>query len=156
MLRSVILSAALVLLAATMVFAGERTMESYMELLRADLRTARIAIITEVMQFTDEQSEIFWPIYRKYQLEIEKLNDEAIYLIREYLEGLGKHSDRDAEALLNKRFALEKKRIGVEEKYFRQMTRVLPKKTAVKFFQLEHTINLLIDLQISAELPFIE
>jgi hypothetical protein len=156
MLRRAILSAALVLLAATMVSAGERTMESYMELLRADLRTARIAIITEVMQFTDEQSEIFWPIYRKYQLEIEKLNDEAVYLIREYLEGLGKHSDRDAQTLLNKRFALEKKRIGVEEKYFRQMTRKLPTKTVVKFFQLEHTINLLIDLQISAELPFIE
>jgi hypothetical protein len=156
MLRRVILFAALVLFAATMVSAGERTLESYMELLRSDLRTAKIAIITEVMQFTDEQSEVFWPIYRKYQLEIEKLNDEAVYLIREYLEGYGEHSDRDAEVLLKKRFALEKKQIGVEEKYFRQMTRVLPTKTVVKFFQLEHMISLLIDLQIAAELPFIE
>ena len=156
MLKSAILCAALVLVVASAVSASERTLESYMELMRADLRTAKIAIVTEVMQFTDEQSEVFWPIYRKYQLDIEKLNDEAIYLIREYMAGYGKHSDHDAERLLKKRFAIDKKQIGIEEKYFRQMTRVLPTKTVVKFFQLEHTLNLLLDLQISAELPFIE
>jgi hypothetical protein len=156
MLRRVILCAALILVVASAVSAGERTLESYMELMRADLRTAKVAIITEVMQFTDEQSEIFWPIYREYALEIEKLNDEGIYLIQEYMAGYGKHSDRDAEKLLKKRFGLDKKRIGIEEKYFRQMSRALPVKTAVKFFQLEHTLNLLMGLQIAAELPFIE
>lgn len=156
MLKRAILCAALVLAVATAVSAGERTLESYMELMRADLRTAKVAIITEVMQFTDAESEVFWPIYREYALEIEKLNDEAIYLIREYLAGYGEHSDRDAEKLLKKRFGIDKKQIAVEEKYFRRMNRALPTKTVVKFFQLEHTLNLLIDLQIAAELPFIE
>jgi hypothetical protein len=127
-----------------------------MELMRADLRTAKVAIITEVMQFSDEDSEEFWPIYREYALEIEKLNDEALYLIREYLAGYGEHSDKDAEKLLKKRFGIDKRQIAIEEKYFRKMNRVLPTKTVVKFFQLEHTLNLLIDLQIAAELPFIE
>ena len=156
MFKRAILCAALVLVIASAVSAGERTLESYMELMRADLRTAKVAIITEVMQFTDEQSEIFWPIYREYQLEIEKLNDEAIYLIQEYMAGYGKHTDKDAEKLLKKRFGIDKKQIGIEEKYLRRMNRVLPTKTVVKFFQLEHTLGLLIDLQIAAELPFIE
>jgi hypothetical protein len=141
---------------ATAVSAGDRTLESYMELMRSDLRTAKIAIITEVMQFTDAESEVFWPIYREFQLEMEKLNDELIFLIQEYLAGYGKHTDNDAEKLLKKRFGIDKKQIGIEEKYFRKLNRVLPTKTAVKFFQLEHTLHLLIDLQIAAELPFIE
>jgi hypothetical protein len=156
MLKRTILCAVLALLVAAAASAGERTLESYMELMRSDLRTAKVAIITEVMQFTDAESEVFWPIYREYQLEMEKLNDELIYLIREYLAGYGKHSDADAEKLLKKRFGLDKKQIGIEEKYFRKMARALPTKTAVKFFQLEHTIGLLVDLQIAAELPFIE
>lgn len=156
MLKRVILCAALVFVMATAVSAGERTLESYMELMRSDLRTAKVAIITEVMQFTDEQSEVFWPIYREYQLEMEKLNDEAIYLIQEYMAGYGKHSDKDAEKLLKKRFGIDKKRIGIEEKYLRKMSRALPGKTVVKFFQLEHTLGLLVDLQIAAGLPFIE
>jgi len=156
MSRRVVLCAALVLVLASAVSAGERTLESYMELMRADLRTAKVAIISEVMQFSDEDSEVFWPIYREYALEIEKLNDEALYLIREYLAGYGEHSDKDAEKLLKKRFGIDKRQIAIEEKYFRKMNRILPTKTVVKFFQLEHTLNLLIDLQIAAELPFIE
>jgi len=156
MSKRAFLCAALVLLIVSAVSADERTLEAYMELMRADMRTARVAIITEVMRFTDEESEIFRPIYRKYQLELEKLNDEAVYLIKEYLAGYGEHTDQGAEKLLKKRFDLHKKRISIEEKYFRQMERVLPTIMVVRFFQLEHTINLLIDLQIAAELPFIE
>ncbi|MGD9400836.1 MAG: hypothetical protein PVF95_01075, partial [bacterium] len=70
--------------------------------------------------------------------------------------GYGEHSEKDAEKLLKKRFGIDKRQIAIEEKYFRKMNRVLPTKTVVKFFQLEHTLNLLIDLQIAAELPFIE
>jgi hypothetical protein len=146
----------LVLVIASAVSAGDRTLESYMELMRADLRTAKVAIITEVMQFSDEDSEVFWPIYREYELEMMKLGDEMLYLIKEYMAGYGEHSDKDAEKLLKKRFGIDKKQIAIEEKYFRQMNRQLPTKTVVKFFQLEHTLNLLVDLQIAAELPFIE
>ena len=52
MLKRAILCAALILVIASAVSAGERTLESYMELMRSDLRTAKIAIITDVMQFT--------------------------------------------------------------------------------------------------------
>ena len=156
MLKRVVLCAALVFVMATAVSAGERTLESYMELMRSDLRTAKIAIITEVMQFADAESEVFWPIYREYQLEVEKLNDEMIYLIEEYLAGYGKHTDKDAEKLLKKRFGIDKKHLSIAEKYFRKLDRALPTKTVVKFFQLEHTLNLLVDLQIAAGLPFIE
>ncbi len=156
MLKRSILLAALVLAVASAAFADERTLESYVELMRADLRTAKVAIITEVMQFTDEQSAVFWPVYREYDLDIQKLNDEALYLIQEYLAGYGKLTDRDAEKLLKKRFGIDKKRIAIEEKYFKKLNRVLPTKTVVKFFQLEHTLNLIVGLQIAAELPFIE
>lgn len=156
MLKRAILCAALILVIASAVSAGERTLESYMELMRSDLRTAKIAIITDVMQFTDAQSEVFWPVYREYQLEMEKLNDEMIFLIQEYMAGYGKHTDNDAEKLLKKRFGIDKKQIGIEEKYFRKLNRILPTKTVVKFFQLEHTLNLLVDLQVAAGLPFIE
>lgn len=37
-------------------------LERYFELLRQDVRTKKVAVITEVMVLTDEQSEAFWPL----------------------------------------------------------------------------------------------
>ena len=50
-------------------------LSAYAELLRADVRAQKVAIITEVMGFTDKEDEAFWPIYREYDLEMAKLGD---------------------------------------------------------------------------------
>ena len=39
----------------------------------SDVRTMKVAIITEVMGFTEEEDRAFWPIYREYDLEMSKL-----------------------------------------------------------------------------------
>jgi hypothetical protein len=41
--------------------------EAYIELLKSDLRTQKVAVITESMRFTDEGSAAFWPIHREYE-----------------------------------------------------------------------------------------
>ena len=43
---------------------------AYVELLRSDVRTEKIAIITEVMGFTEAEDTAFWPIYRAYDAEM--------------------------------------------------------------------------------------
>src|SRR5215204_918781 len=45
---------------------------AYAELLRSDVRARKVAIITEVMGFTDKEDAAFWPIYREYDLEMAK------------------------------------------------------------------------------------
>ncbi|MFA9400452.1 MAG: SMC-Scp complex subunit ScpB, partial [Acidobacteriota bacterium] len=39
---------------------AETQNEQYMELLRQDLRTNKLAVMTEAMSLTDEQGEVFW------------------------------------------------------------------------------------------------
>ncbi len=51
--------------------------DSYVELLRSDIRTEKQAILTQVMQFSDEQASVFWPIYREYDLELSKYADRG-------------------------------------------------------------------------------
>src|SRR5215472_18569082 len=45
-----------------------KNLAEYAELLRSDVRAQKVAILTEVMDFTDEESAAFWPIYRDYDL----------------------------------------------------------------------------------------
>ena len=56
----------------------EANLRAYVELLRSDLRAQKVAIITEVMQFTEAEDAKFWPIYREYETELAKINDDRM------------------------------------------------------------------------------
>ena len=55
---------------------------SYIELLRSDLKTQKKEIITEVMQFTDSESDTFWKIYNGFEEDFRKLGDKRVAMIK--------------------------------------------------------------------------
>ncbi|UCD57770.1 MAG: hypothetical protein JSV16_01280, partial [Candidatus Hydrogenedentota bacterium] len=110
----------------------------------------------EVMQFSDEEAKAFWPIYREYELDLAKLGDARLALIKDYAENYESMTDEKAKDLVNEVFKLEGRRTKLKRKYFKKLDRVLPAKTVAKFFQLENQILLLIDLQIASNLPMIK
>ena len=57
-------------------------LRAYAELLRSDLRAQKVAIITEVMEFTEAEDAKFWPVYREYETALAKINDDRLALIK--------------------------------------------------------------------------
>ncbi len=145
----------IVLLLANTVSYGEGV-DAYIELLKSDMRTQKVAVITEAMQFTDEESSAFWPVHREYELELSEIIDDRIELIKDYAQNYDNLTDEKARKLAKKVFALEKRRTKLKKKYFRKFDRTLSATIAAKFIQVENQINLLLDLQIASELPLIK
>ena len=129
---------------------------AYAELLRADVKLQKVAILTEMMGFTEAEDAAFWPIYREYDSEMAKLGDERVALIAEYARVYEKMTDADASALAEKALDLESRRQATKAKYFDRVRKALSAKTALKYLQIEHQLLLLIDLQISAALPIVK
>ncbi len=69
-----LLIAALLLLGTTGAFAQE----SAIELLRHDITTEKVSILTESLPLTEKEGEAFWPLYRAYDVELAKLGDRRI------------------------------------------------------------------------------
>jgi hypothetical protein len=130
--------------------------DSYVELLRSDIRTEKQAILTETMQFTDEQASVFWPLYREYDLELNRYADRRLALIKDYAANFETMTNDKARELADRSFKLEEERVKIRREYFEKVRRALDPIIAAKFVQIERTIGLLIDLQISAELPLME
>lgn len=128
-------------------------LHAYAELLRSDVRTQKVAIITEVMGFTEAEDAAFWPVYREYDLEMAKLGDERVSLIEEYANNFDKMNDAIADKLATRALDLESRRQGVKAKCYERVKKVLSPQTALRFLQVEHQLQLVIDLQISASLP---
>jgi hypothetical protein len=130
--------------------------EPYLELLRSDLRTQKVALVTEAMDLADAQSEVFWPIFRKYDAELASLNDQRIALIKDYAQNFDKMTDAKADELTKQVFSLLGKRLKLQESYYQQFSKALNPVLAARFMQVERQINALVDLQIASELPLIK
>jgi hypothetical protein len=127
--------------------------DSMIQSLRADVRADKVAIITQTMQFTDQQSAIFWPIYRNYENDLSKLNDDKVSLIKSYAQKYDTITDADAKSMADQFFSIESRHVDLQKKYYAEFNAQLPATVVTKFFQLEHRLDLIIDLKLASELP---
>jgi len=134
-------------------YAGE---DAYIELLREDVRAEKVALITEVMQFTDEEAARFWPVYRGYERQLNMVVDDRIRMIKDFADRYGTFDDRASRKLAEQSFRLESRRTALKRKFFPRFEKAVGARTAAQFFQLERQINLLVELQIASELPLLD
>jgi hypothetical protein len=130
--------------------------DDFIELLRQDLKTQKVAIITETMNFTEEESNVFWPVYRKYDFEASKLADERLAIIKDYAEHYEMMTDEKAKELMDRSIKLEEKRLKLRKKFYKEFQKVLPAIKATRFIQVDNQMSLLLNLQIASELPLVE
>lgn len=150
-MRKLLVVIVVLLIANTIAYGQD--VNAYIELLRSDVKTQKIAIIKEAMQFTGVESSAFWPVYKKYEYELDEINDERVELIKDYALNYNNLTDEKSEELIKKTFKWEEKRIKLKKRYFKK---TLSSTIAAKFFQLERQISLVNDLQIASQLPLIK
>jgi hypothetical protein len=128
-------------------------LSAYAELLRSDVRAEKVAIITEVMGFTEKEDAAFWPIYREYDAEMSKVGDQRVANIQDYAHSFSNLNDDAADRIARKALDLEAQRQAIKTKYYDRFAKALSPRTALRVMQVEQQLLLLIDLQIASSLP---
>jgi len=128
-------------------------LDSMIQSLRADARADKVAIITQAMQFSDKDSAAFWPIYRRYESDLAKINDQKVDLIKSYAQKYDTLTDSDAKTMADQAFSIQSQTIDLRKKYYKEFNKQLPATVVTKFFQLEHRLDLIVDLKLAANLP---
>jgi len=133
---------------------NQQSVDSYIETIRADTRADKTAIITAAMQFNDKDSKIFWPVYKKYEADLIKVNDQRVAAIKTYADKYITMTDADAKTLIDQVVDFEIKRAELRKKYAAEFQKAgLAPLTVAKFLQLEHRLDLVVDVEIASELP---
>jgi len=130
--------------------------ETYLELLKSDLKTQKVAVITEAMAMTDAQSAIFWPIYRKYDAELTVLNDTRLAVIKDYAANFETMTPVKADELTNKTFAFFEGRLKLQKTYYKEFSKAMGPVLAAKYMQIERSINTVFDFQIMSQIPLVK
>jgi sulfite reductase alpha subunit-like flavoprotein len=139
------------LFSVTSLFA--QNVDDFVQLLKSDVQSQKIQIITQVMNFTDEQSEIFWPIYNEFSNELSKLGDKRVANIKDFAANYDSLTDKKADQLINNAFDFQSDRLSLNKKYYNKFAKALTPTVAAKYMQLEYEIQLIIDLSVNSNLP---
>ena len=98
-------------------FAASAQQQGFIELLRSDVRADKVAILTESMELTESQAESFWPIYREYEIELSKLGDRRLAMLRSYAESYESLSNETAGEIAEDWFKLQEDHTKLKKKY---------------------------------------
>src|SRR5262245_54841962 len=130
--------------------------DHYIAMLRTDLTAQRASTIVSNMHLTEAETEAFWPVYRKYNKELDKVGNAKVAVIKDYAAHLDSIDDKKAKELTAKALQVEEQRLRVIKKYIGEFGKVLSARQVARFFQLEMQMQRMVDLQVAAALPLIE
>jgi hypothetical protein len=134
---------------------GEDQLRTFVELVRKDVQTEKATIIAENMHLSEDEAFVFWPLHREYSLELEKLFDARLAILRRHIGQLEQLTDEQARELAKAVFDLEERRLALKRAWFERFAEAITPRRAAQFFQLENQLNAAIDLRLAASLPLI-
>jgi hypothetical protein len=133
--------------------ASKQNLSEDIKLLRKDVRQQKEKIMGAAMGLDDAQSKKFWPIYRDYNRQLDKLNDVRLGNITAFAQNYSNMTDNKADEIVNAAISYHKKRIDLLANTYDKVRAALGAPLAARFVQVENTLNTLIDLQIQSNLP---
>ncbi|MFC2119641.1 hypothetical protein ACFLQ4_01080 [Bacteroidota bacterium] len=151
------LTISLAILFCGMTFSQSENFETgYIDILKKDIQTEAKMLVGENLEMTEEQAEVFWPLYDEYDAELLELSNERLNVISSYMLDYYDLSNEKAETLVNKAMDIDQKRLDLKRKYIAKMNKVLPQKLVGKFFQIDNYLQTLLTIQRQSTIPFIK
>ena len=127
----------------------------YIQMLKEDIQGVSRQIVAENLSLTEDQANKFWPIYDEYDAAYDKLVDERVKVIEEYIMNYYGIDDEVGKDLISKSFDLKYRAIDLQKEYIDKMLEVLPISVVGKFFQIDNRIAAIIDISRMASLPLL-
>ncbi len=134
----------------------EANLKAYINMMRQDLKVAKVSILTEMMEFSPEDAAKFWPVYDEYDKSLTKLSDERVAFIRLYADNYSTLTDETATKIAMGLMDVEARRANLRKEYFQRFSKTLTAKDAARWLQIEAQIERLVDLQLLSSLPIVE
>jgi hypothetical protein len=134
----------------------ENFADKQMVLMRTQIDSMKKQVIAANLTLTDSEAIKFWPVYDQYSAELKKITDTKNALIKEYANEYGSLTDEQADSLVRRWLDSDIAAFELRRKYLPIFRKVLAGKVAATFFQVEHRINAMIDLQLTSQLPLMQ
>ncbi len=105
--------------------------------MREKVDAMKIGYLTNYLDLTSEEAKNFWPVYNKFQDELEQLrHDRKANLLNDQLD-FASMSDAELEKMVDGEIAFHQSELDIQKKYHPQFKRILPMKKVAKLYRAE-------------------
>ncbi len=134
-------------------FAQTQTDEA--EIIRSAFQADKKAVVAANMDFTEGESQGFWPVYDEFQKALRKINEKWAILIVDYARNYQAMTDDKASELLKDYLAVEKERLNLKKSFVKKFGKVLPAKKVSRYYQIENKIEAIVKNELAKEIPLV-
>jgi Spy/CpxP family protein refolding chaperone len=126
------------------------------EAVRGQVKANRQALVAENLPLTAVAADNFWPLYREFHVERDILADRRIKGLQEFYDNFDTLSDDQAKQLLDDYVDLQDDKLELQKKYMAKFRDVLTEKQVLRYFQIEHRLDAIIEDELVQVLPLAE
>ena len=98
----------------------------------------------------------FWPLYERYQKEINAIGDRLVAIVEDYTATFRDLSNDKALQLIDDYLAVEAERIKVRRTYLDEFAKILPGRTVARFYQIENKMDAVLRYDLAATIPVVD
>ena len=105
---------------------------------RERVRAEKVAFLTEEIDLTESEAQVFWPIYN----EIQKSQRDGFEAVKDAYDAMAKgveekKSGKEMEKLVKAYIDAKEKNEGIETKYLNKLLKVLPAEKVARYYVAE-------------------
>lgn len=109
--------------------------------LLAKVQADKKGVVEKSLSLTPAEAKKFWPLYEKFQRELEVPHREYALAVRDYVSAEKSMTDANATRLARVVLAAGVTEAKMREKHFKEVSKVLPGVKAARYVQIENKIQ---------------
>jgi hypothetical protein len=130
--------------------------QSEQSILLDTIRANRKALVAVNLGLSEEEAAKFWPLYDKYQKELNAIGDRVAAIVDDYSKSYRDLSDDKAVKLMEDYLAAEADRVKVRTSYLPEFTKILPGRTVARFYQIENKMDAVLRYELAGAIPVVD
>ena len=119
------------------------------------LSTERKQVFERNMDLDEQQSEVFWGVYHRYEKEKDQLEAKRLRLLGTYIEKYSSLTNDDVMKIVKQSSENQQADLALRKKYFHIYSKKLNPVAAARFMQLDDIVGMVTRLAILGNLPLI-
>lgn len=130
--------------------------EDYYNLMRSRLGDQVKTTVENTMKLSPEEEKVFWPLYEDYTDELYDIHDKRMKVIQEFTNYFDKMTDKRADKIWTDFLRFQKELLDIQKEYYDKFKEILPAAKAVRYFQMENKIEMIVNAKIADIIPLME
>jgi hypothetical protein len=143
-------------LAAVLSGAAAPAPEAQPGVLLDTIRANRKALVAVNLELSGEEAGKFWPLYERYQNEMNPIGDREVALIEDYTASFQSLSGDKALKLMEDYLGVQAERIQVRRTYLGEFAKILPGRTVARLYQIENKMDAVLRYDLAAAIPVVD